>query len=48
MKLEGVKGFYKGLTQPLLGAVPVKAIGFTATELAKRELGKTYPHLSTT
>ena len=48
MKLEGVKGLYKGLSQPLLGAVPVKAIGFTATDFVKRELAKSYPHMSTT
>lgn len=48
MKLEGVKGLYKGLSQPLLGAVPVKAIGFTATDYCKKELSRSYPQMSTT
>lgn len=48
IKLEGIHGLYKGVTQPLLGAVPVKAIGFTATELCKRELGQRFPQMSIT
>jgi solute carrier family 25 phosphate transporter 23/24/25/41 len=47
MKFEGIKGLYKGLTQPLLGAVPIKAIGFTVNEVAKKELARAYPYLST-
>ena len=48
IRLEGIKGLYKGLSQPLMGAVPVKAIGFTATDYIKKELRKSYPQMSTT
>ena len=48
LKFEGVRGLYKGITQPLFGAVPVKAIGFTATDYCKRELAQYYPQMSST
>jgi len=43
---EGVRGLYKGALQPLLGAVPINSVVFTATEFCKRKLAIECPWMS--
>jgi len=37
-KKEGLKGFYKGMLQPLIGVLPYGITIFTANELIKKQI----------
>ena len=43
---EGALGLYKGVSQPLIAAVPITVIAFSFTELAKSKLTKYDPNMS--
>ena len=43
---EGVRGFFKGIMSPVMGATPYNAFIFTATETIKQLLGNSYPKMS--
>lgn len=43
LKQDGSMGVYKGIAQPLVGAVPVGVLVFLATEATKEKLKETHP-----
>ena len=48
MQNEGTLSLYKGMSQPLIGAVPANALVFYATDEAKAALNKRWPEMSQT
>jgi len=44
---EGTLSLFKGMSQPLIGAVPANALVFYASDEAKAVLNKNFPEMST-
>lgn len=48
MLSEGTLSLYKGMSQPLIGAVPANALLFFATDASKEILIKQWPEMTPT
>jgi hypothetical protein len=48
MLKEGTLSLYKGMSQPLIGAVPANALVFITTDEAKAALNKWSPDMTST
>lgn len=46
LKQDGAMGVYKGIEQPLIGAIPVCTLVFVVTEATKQKLNETHPQMS--
>lgn len=46
LKKDGAMGVYKGITGPLVGAIPVNTIVFMVTEATRQKLNESCPEMS--